>query len=172
MSGYLTKGNRPLCCYSRIGSSLCCILVGWTKDRGSETMAGWAGSNQHNTTTQHKLGLCHQLTEVTNLGGCRENFSPSLWFFPLPAKHGSFITCASASDGKRTHLSCGISGGQLRHKTLHSTSVSLFPKHTALGDRISYLGLILFDKNITCWNRKVGVEYIIYISETSSSCQQ
>lgn len=32
--------------------------------------------------------------------------------------------------------------------------------------------LFLFYKNITCCHRKVGIEYIIHILETSSSCQQ
>lgn len=171
MSGYLTKGNRPLCCDSRIGNSLCCILVGWTKDRGSETMAGWAGSNQHNTTTQPKLGLCHQLTEVTNLGGCCENLSPLFDFSRYQPNTGLSSLMPLPLMGNAPI--CPVEFLKASSTTrLHSTSLSLFPKHTVLGDEISYLGLILFDKNITCWNRKVGIEYIIHILETSSSCQQ
>lgn len=75
--------------------------------------------------------------------------------------------------GKLSHLSCGISGGLLIHEAPPECSPFPCPQAPQPWETGSHMCvLFLFYKNITCCHRKVGIEYIIHISETSSSCQQ
>lgn len=78
---------------------------------------------------------------------------PPLLFRQFPAKHGSFITCASACD-REAHPSV-LGNFQRPQDSPPQDSSFPFPLITQPLKTGSHIGvLFLFYKNITCWNRK------------------
>lgn len=148
MSGYLTQGDRPMCCYRRNWEWLM-LSVHWVDS--DSRLSQVPSTPQPNTS-------CHQLREVSHQS--RWHLSePTALSSILPVTSPAWPFCHSCPClGQGSSAPCPVEFPEAGSSTRppQSAPLSLVPKHTALGDRISHVCFIFILQEYNMLSQESG----------------